>query len=104
MNQEMENTPLPKPLRFAAPDYYQLMLERLEAQHLHPFDVHASIVIEGDHTTINVHFGEGLGRLHRTFAGSNGDELNASLVEYFDEVAAECKKTLINDYFKMMKV
>ena len=92
------------PLRFAQADCYRLLLEELAAHHLHAYDVQADAAWQGALLTISLRYGEGLAReRERVFAQDEVERLNSSLSEFFREAAADCRKAMIADYYKLMK-
>jgi len=99
-------SPRPKPLRFVDPACYRLLLEQLEPYHLHGHDVHAALLIdeaEGK-AVLTLTYGDAPVRRIGEFAVDALKRLDAEIVDFFREAAKDCKKTLVADYYKLMKV
>lgn len=98
-----ETTARSLPLRFAQPEAYGMLMKELEAIHLHPFDVHASAIAAGDEWTIEVRYGDGAVSQSRSFRFEEPGGASEEFAAFCRNIAIDCKKTLIADYFKMMK-
>jgi len=96
----------PKPLRFVDPACYRLLLGQLEPYHLHAYDMHASILIDETEGTavLTLSYGDAPVRRIGEFSVEALKGPDAAIVEFFREAAKDCKKTLVADYYKMMKV
>ncbi|WP_410769825.1 hypothetical protein [Fontibacillus sp. BL9] len=93
-----------KPLLAVEPRLYQLLARELQALHLHPYDVKAGGRADEQGITLNLRFGEDLGQLlSRRFAWEVIEAGDEEVVAFFREAAERMRKTLISDYFKIMK-
>jgi len=91
-------------LRFVLPDCFDYLLERLAAEHLHPYDINSSALFEDGGYWIYLRYGEGWEHEKKQYFSR--DKLNKSndeFNEFFKETIQLCKKALVADYFKMMK-
>ncbi|WP_435921845.1 hypothetical protein [Paenibacillus sp. DYY-L-2] len=93
-----------KPLRLMEPKLYGLLVKELERLHLHPYDVKASARCDERGFTILLRFGDDLGKLSsRTFSLEDLEAGDGQVAEFFRETANTMQRTLIADYYKMMK-
>ena len=93
-----------QPLRLALPACYQHLVDQLALDHLHSYDVKASVIPQDAGYLIALRFGEGWTQgKQQYFANEDLDHLTIKLTDFFKEIAQACKKALIADYFKMMK-
>ncbi len=93
-----------RPLQIVEPRLYNLLVRELEALHLHPYDVKAGGCADELGVTVNLRFGEELGQFSsRKFLWEAIDSGDEEILSHFREAAELMKKTLIADYFKMMK-
>jgi hypothetical protein len=93
-----------QPLRLALPTCYQHLLEQFALDHLHPYDVKASVIPEEGGYLFLLRYGEGWTQgKQQYFANDLLGILPMELTNYFKETAKACKKALIADYFKMVK-
>jgi hypothetical protein len=104
MNNESMKQTKERPLRFANPECYRLLLEQLATVHLHPFDIQASVRQEEAEMTIFLRYGEGLAKKRVcTFSHDAIRRSDPEVSAFFLEVAKDCKKTLIAEYYQWMK-
>ena len=105
---ELDRTPPRKTrlLRFAEPACYRLLSEQLALYHLHPFDVHASVRQDdaAGRAEIFIRYGDGPVVRSAAFAVEALQGPADEIADFFRETAKDCKKTLIGDYYKLMKV
>jgi hypothetical protein len=93
-----------QPLRLTHPACYQHLLEQFATYHLHPYDVKASVTARNEGFVIILRYGEGLTQSKQQFfANEELALLSAELMQFYGEVAQLCQKTLIADYYKMIK-
>lgn len=93
-----------QPLRLTRPLCYQHLIEQFYLYHLHPFDVKASITAQDGGFVIVLRYGEGLTQSKQHFFEYEAlDQLSEGLTHFYEEVAQLCKKTLIADYYQMIK-
>ncbi|GIP55176.1 MULTISPECIES: hypothetical protein [Paenibacillus] len=93
-----------KPLQLIEPRLYNLLVRELELLHLHPYDVKAGGSADERGVTVNLRFGEQLGQFtSRKFSWEAIETGDDEIATHFRETAELMKKTLIADYFKMMK-
>lgn len=98
--------PRPKPLRFADPACHRLLLEQLAPYHLHAHDVHAVLQIDEAEAkaTMTLSYGDAPVRRIGEFSAEALKRQDTEIVDFFREAAKDCKKTLVADYYKLMKV
>ncbi len=103
---KQSSNPRPKPLRFADPACYRLMQEQLEPYRLHAHDVHATLLIDEAEAKaiLTLSYGDAPVRRIGEFALDALKRQDAAIVDFFREAAKDCKKTLVADYYKLMKV
>lgn len=93
-----------QPLRLSHPNCYQHLLEQFSRFHLHPYDVKASVMAQEGGFLIVLRYGEGLTQSKQQFFKFEAlASISEGLTHYYEEVAQLCKKTLIADYYKMIK-
>lgn len=93
-----------QPLRLALPACYQYLLEQFALEHLHSYDVKASVIPQEGGYLFLLRYGDGwMQGKQQYFANELLDNLSMELTNYFKEIAQACKKALIADYFKMVK-
>ena len=98
----MENQRL---LRFAAPALYKKMVETFSANHLHPYDVLATVIQDEQGFEVRIRFSTdySLGEIfHVSFEQAMNPDQKVKRI--FEETAEKCKTQLIADYFKMIKL
>lgn len=104
MNPSNNRLSVEQPLRLAHPACYQQLLEQFANYHIHPYDVKASSITQDDSIVIILRYGEGLIQSkQQSFTNDALVHASTQLIEFYVEVAELCKKTLIADYFKMIK-
>ncbi|MMZ68394.1 hypothetical protein D1872_310790 [compost metagenome] len=93
-----------KPLQSVEPRLYRLLVRELERLHLHPYDVKAGGRSDDHGVTVNLRYGEELGRvISRRFARQTLEGGDEEIAAFFRQAAEQIKKAMIADYFKMMK-
>lgn len=99
-------SPRPKPLRFADPACYRLLLEQLEPYHLHAYDMHATLLVDetAGQAVLSLCYGDGPVRRIAEFPLDVLKRQDREIIDFFKEAAKDCKKTLVADYYKLMKV
>ena len=91
-------------LRFAAPELYNRMVEILSTYHLHPYDVHATLLKNENGLDVIVRFTADFSQLvTANFSMEQATHPDEAVTGFFEEAAARCKALLIADYYKMMK-
>ncbi len=93
-----------QPLRLAFPLSYQHLIDQFAQYHLHSYDVKASVIAQVDGFLVLLRYGEGLSQSQQqVFEENELIQVCEELTQFYDEVAHLCKKTLIADYYKMIK-
>ncbi|WP_342429036.1 hypothetical protein [Paenibacillus sp. FSL L8-0158] len=93
-----------KPLQSVEPRLYRLLVQELERLHLHPYDVKAGGRADDHGITVYLRFGEELGQVtSRKFSWALVEGGNDEVLTFFKQSAEKIKKSMIADYFKMMK-
>ena len=104
MNPFTEQSAEEQPLRLTHPRCYEHLLQQFDLLHLHPYDVKASVIAETDGCVIILRYGENLTQSKQHFFKHEAlIQLSKELTGFYEEVAQICKKTLIADYYKMIK-
>lgn len=95
-----------KPLRFAEPACYRHLMEQLQLYHLHAYDVDADVQYDKPAGTalLLIRYGDGQVQRSAEFPAETLKQPNEGMTAFFQEIAKDCKKTLISDYYKMMKM
>lgn len=105
MNSRRSDPRKEMPLRFAQPEYYRLLLEEMEALHLHPYDIHSSVVMNGEQNlTIILRYSEEFKRT-KSFSISldPANRMSDELAAFFHEAAEDCRNMLVGDFDKRIK-
>ncbi|KAF6568215.1 hypothetical protein JDW19_12705 [Paenibacillus polymyxa] len=93
-----------KPLQSVEPRLYRLLVQELEMLHLHPYDVKAGGRTDDHGITVYLRFGEELGQVtSRKFSWALVEDGDEEVLTFFKQSAEKIKKSMIADYFKMMK-
>ncbi|MNO01396.1 hypothetical protein D3C81_2215230 [compost metagenome] len=80
------------------------MRQELTSYHLHSFDVQASGVESNDDVTVVLKYGDRLSYTkEKSFSHHTVKENVEDIRKFFRSAGDDIKKTLISDYFKMMK-
>lgn len=91
-------------LRVAAPTLYDCLLKEIEAFHIHPYDIKASAINKNGGWEVILRYGDGFS--HSTTHFFTEDAIHAPDQKgtvFFKQIAEDCQKVLIADYYKMMK-
>lgn len=94
-----------RPLRYALPNCYRLLMDQFAAQHLHPYDVMAGVIHDdaGGYRIV-LRYGEEMSYTkERYFTSRMIEQGEEAIVEFFSEAGRDCKKALMTEYYRMMK-
>ncbi|MFW2451321.1 hypothetical protein ACQ3HR_09675 [Staphylococcus cohnii] len=92
-----------KPLRFVNEDIYNLMVNELEKNNIHFFDVDATAIVDEDNLEISIRYGETF--KHGTSCYFKKQALEApynDILNFFKYTTAACHRIFISEYFKMI--
>jgi hypothetical protein len=91
-------------LRFGAPELYNKMVETFSAYHLHPHDVHATLVKSENGLAVTLNFTADFSQsLSANFSLEQAADPDEAVSRFFEGVAERCKGLLIADYYRMLK-
>lgn len=94
-----------QPIQIISPKLYRLILNELENLHIHPYDMQVSGVKEENGVQLIFRFGDGYAHsASQFFSNEVIEDENPELKKFVQHVGEEGKKTMIADYFKMMKM
>lgn len=92
-----------KPLRFVDEDIYNLMVNELEKNNIHFFDVDATAVVDEDNLEISIRYGETF--QHGTSCYFTKSALRPpynDILNFFEQTMKACYRVFISEYFKMI--
>ncbi|WP_251552205.1 hypothetical protein [Neobacillus muris] len=92
-------------MRFTAPVLHEKMSEIFSSYHIHPFDVHGSLIEEEDGYEVTIRFSANFSqsaKIHITF--KQAETPDEQVISFFKKTAEQCKTQLIADYYKMIKL
>lgn len=101
MNSEGEQ----QALRAVSPKLYNYITEILEESNIHPYDIQTSTIKTDEGLQVFVQYGENFKQSQSSFFSFETiNNLDSQINDFTKEIADACKKAMIADYFKMMKM
>lgn len=92
-----------KSLRISSPKLYHYIISGLEAFNIHSYDVLLEGIKEKTGIRVVLHYGQNFTQNKMAiFSFKTIEEHGNDLKEFINEVSADCKKTMIDDYFNQM--
>jgi hypothetical protein len=107
MRVKMSNNPAldEKLLRFAAPALYQQMADIFSSYHIHPYDIHGTVIKNENGFDVTLRFSQSFSQSVTTQVSfDQAKNPDKDVVRFFEETAEKCKSLLISDYYKMIKL
>lgn len=93
-----------QPLMILSPNLYQQLIDSLETENIHSFDIEAYGLKTKDHLEVEVRFGEEYQKVMKeTFPLAILKEESEEYLNFCKNVGETCKEIMIQDYFKMVK-
>lgn len=91
-------------LRAVSPTFYRYLVSAFESFHIHPYDIQANAIIQGDEVEVILRFGEDFHQTERrAFTLDTIEKGSQDITDFIKETGEVCKNVLIADYYKMMK-
>jgi hypothetical protein len=93
-----------KLMRFAAPALYEKMVEAFEDLHIHPYEIHATVIKNENGMDVCLRFSADYSQsITNHFDNEQVMQPDEEVNLFFQNAANQCKALLIADYYKMMK-
>ncbi|PWU66721.1 MULTISPECIES: hypothetical protein [Gracilibacillus] len=88
-----------------SPFLYQQLLDTIQKENLHSFDIDAHVIKGNHHIEIEIYFGENFQHVTKqSFPVKILEERDQDYLNFCTKIGQTCKETMIQDYFKMMKL
>lgn len=95
----------PMPLRAVYPSLYDVLVAKLEEEHLHAYDVKSVLIRDELQVSISIFSGDNFERrVEGVFQPEQIDVLDESVIELIEQAVQACKKSVEADYRIFMKV
>ncbi|MFE8697516.1 hypothetical protein ACFYKT_14325 [Cytobacillus sp. FJAT-53684] len=92
-------------LRIAAPNVYRRMVETFEKHNIHPYDAQGSVIKKKEGLDVTLRLSNSFSEVAKTHISfEQVKEPDTELTDFFEQAAEKCKKQLITDYYKMIKL
>ena len=93
-----------KPIRMVIPELFDFLNTELVKLHIHSYDYQANVVEQDGGFEMILRFGEDLNQLEsQFFTYEMINKRSEELLDFIHSAGKSCEKTLIAEYFKMMK-
>lgn len=91
------------PLRIIAPDVYDALIKTLADFHIHPFDVKADAIKQGNGLLVIIHYGQAFGQAESQFFSNDAlKRPDNEITDFFNDIKEACQRTMKSDYFATM--
>ncbi|WML44412.1 hypothetical protein [Neobacillus sp. PS3-40] len=93
-----------RPIQIAKPELYDFLKKELDKLHIHSYDYRANVIEQDGGLEMILRFGEGHNQTEsHFFTNEMIEKRDEELLEFIQTVGKSCEKSLIAEYFKMMK-